>query len=257
MSTDQDRAIVIDILKSHMRFHAEPVSEHEDERADILAWKNDDYYLFEVKTRKDHPALMDRIDKKPDFEITEYSKEVRRSNTISSIIEKAASQLSKTPKPNNDFSCVWFRAVDHLIPDEMEIIQTSLYGIRHLLVWDSDKKSNYAECYYFDYSDFFNFKEINAVVIDNGVAIHICINNYSSRIREFRESELYRYFNGLKALIDPDKFEKDSSTLVADIDCPRNQVDRIKEYIHQKYGLQVGNIFEIKSLAGVIMTPKE
>lgn len=240
-----------------MGFHAEPIPEHENERADISAWKNDDYYLFEVKSRKDHPALMDRINKNPDFEITGYSKKVRRSNTISSIIEKAGSQLLKTPKPNNDFSCVWFRAVDHLIPDEVEIIKTSLYGIRYLLVWDSERKSSYAKCYYFDYNDFFNFKAINAVVIDNGSAMHICINDHSNRIREFRKSELYKYFDGLNALIDPDNFEKDSSSLVADIDCPRNQVDRIKEYIHQKYGLQVGNIFEMKSLAGVIMTPKD
>jgi len=257
LNTDQDRAAVIDILKSHMGFQAEPIPEHEDERADISAWKNGNYYLFEVKTREDHPALMDRVGKNPDFELTEYSKELRRSNSISSIIEKASSQLSKTPKTNNDFSCVWFRAVDHLIPDEVEFIQTSLYGIRHLLVWDSDRKSSYAKCYYFDYNDFFSFKNVNAVVIDNGRAMHICINNHSNRIQEFRKSELYRYFDGVNAIIDPDKFEKDSSILVADIDCPRNQVNRIKEYIQQKYGLQVGNIFEMKSLAGVIMAPKE
>lgn len=213
-----------------MGFEAEIIPEHEDERADISAWRNNDYYLFEVKSRDDHPALMEQIDKKPNFQITEYSKELKRSNKISSIIKKASNQLAKTPKSNNDFSCIWFRAVHHLIPDEIECIQASLFGIRHLLVTDSERKFHHVKCYYFDYSDFFRFQNINAVVTDNGKAIQICINNYSNRISEFRNSELYRYFEKANALIDPDRFNKGSKLLVADIDCPRNQVDKIKGY---------------------------
>jgi len=239
-----------------MGFEAKAIPEHRDERADISAWKNRDYYLFEVKTREDHPSLMEQVSRAPDFEITEYNKELRRSNTISAILEKASSQLLRTPKINSDFSCVWFRAVDHLIPDEVEVIQTSLYGIRHLLLFDSERKSSYAKCYYFDYNDFFLCRNINAVVIDNGKKRHICVNDFSERIREFRESELYRYYEGLGELIDPEGFRNDKSVLAADIDCPRNQVDRIKQYILQKYGLQVSNVFEMKSMAGIVMVPK-
>jgi len=240
-----------------MGFEANPIPEHRNERADISSWKNGDYYLFEVKTREDHPSLMKRVLRTPDFEITEYKKELRRSNAISAIMKKASSQLSKTPKENNAFSCVWFRAVDHLIPDVVEFVQTSLYGIRHLLLFDSERKSFYAKCYYFDYNDFFVYRNINAVVIDDGNAMYICVNDFAERIQEFRNSELYRYYDGVGALIDPEKFRNDGSVLVADVDCPRNQVDRIKRYILRKYGLKVSNVFEMKSLAGIMMIPKE
>lgn len=257
MSTDQDTNTVIDILKNHMGFEAEKIPEEDDERADISAWKKNDYYLFEVKSRDDHPAIMEKVDKKPNFQVTGYLKELKRSNKISSIMEKASNQLAHTPKLHNDYSCVWFRAVHHLIPDEVEFIEASLYGIRHLWVIDSERKSYHSRCFYFDYNDFFRFKNINAVVIDNGSGIKICINNYSNGIKEFRESELYKYFNASNALIDPDKFTKDSGVLVADIDCPRNQTDKIKTYIHQKYGMKVNNVFEMNSMAGVLTVPNE
>ena len=257
MSTDQDTNTVIDILKNHLGFEAERIPEAEGERADISAWKNGDYYLFEVKSRDDHPALMEKIEKRQDYQVTGYNKELKRSNKISSILEKASSQLVQTPKPNNEFSCVWFRAVDHFIPDEIEFIKASIFGIKHLLVSDSERKTYHIKCYYFDYNDFYCFKNINAVVIDNGNAIHICINNHSNRITEFRNSELYKYFSESNALIDPDKFTKDSGILVADIDCPRNQVDKLKDHIQKRYGLQVNNIFAMKSMAGVVKGPNE
>ena len=258
MRTDQETKTVIDILKNHMGFEAEKIPECpecKENRSDISAWKNGDYYLFEVKSRGDHPALMEQVEKNQNNEIAEYSRELKRSNTISSVVEDASEQLAQTPKINNDFSCVWFRAAQHFIPDEIEFIQTSLYGIKYLLISDSEGKAYSAKCYYFDYNDFFKFKNINAVVIDNGTGIHICINNHSNRIKEFRTSELYKYFEATNSLIDPDKFTKNSGNLVADINCSRKEVDKVKNHIFEKYGLQVRNIFPMQSMAGVIKCP--
>jgi len=257
LSSDNDTNTVISILKDHMGFEAERIPEEEFERADISAWKNSDYYLFEVKSREDHPDLLKKVKASKNNQVTEYIKEIKRSNKISSILEKASDQLSETPKPNNEFSCVWFRAANHLIPDEVELIQASLFGIKTLLISDSENKTYHAKCFYFDYNDFYNFKNINAVVIDNGHAMHICINNFSARIQEFRTSELYNYFISSDSLIDPKNFTKDSGVLVADIDCPRNQIKKIKDYIQNKYGLYVNNILDMKAMAGVLKYPNK
>jgi len=254
LSKDQDTAVVIDILKSHFGFEAEKIPEQHVERADIHAWKGEDHYLFEVKSRDDHPGLMKINQKTQDLEIAEYSKELKRSNKISSILEKASTQLAETPKPNNEFSCVWFRAADHLIPDEIEFIKASLYGIRHLLISDSSGIFYHAKCYYYDYNDFYNFKNINAVVFDNGRSIHICINNHSDRIEEFSMSGLYSVFNKSNSIIDPDRFDEDSGILVADIECPRSQEDKVKEYLQNKYEIMINNVFEMKSIGGVVIT---
>ena len=68
---------------------------------------------------------------------------------------------------------------------------------------------------------------------------------------------MYKLFSESNAVTDPDNFTKDSGDWVADIDCPRSQVDKVKDHIQKKYGLQVNNIFEMKSMAGVVKGPSE
>jgi Holliday junction resolvase len=59
MTNDQETSIVIDTLTKDMGFEAERIPEqHSGKRADIWARKGEDYFLFEVKSPEDHPALM-------------------------------------------------------------------------------------------------------------------------------------------------------------------------------------------------------
>ena len=259
MSDDQETSIVIDTLTKDMGFEAERIPEkHSEKRADIWARKGEDYFLFEVKSREDHPALMAYIENAQAYEEAEYCEELKRRNAISSILEDASRQLAETPKPNGEFSCVWFRIVEELIPDGSKFIQTSLYGIKYLMI--SDSKSNrrgWAQCYYFDYNDFYNYRNINAVILDNGRGmICFCVNDYADTINQFRNSELYKYFKNTDRIIDPITFDVDSGFLVADIDCPRREVDKVKEYVETKYRITINTIFEMKSIGGMVKLPQ-
>lgn len=259
MSNDQETSIVINTLTKDMGFEAGRIPEqHSERRADIWARKGEHYFLFEVKSREDHPALMAYIENAQPYQEAEYCEELKRRNAISSILEDASRQLAETPKPNGEFSCVWFRIVEQLITDGSEFIQTSLYGIKYLLISDSEtNRRGWMKCYYFDYNDFYNYKNINAVILDNGRGmIRLCVNDYADAINQFRNSELYRYFKNTNGVIDPITFDVDSGFLVADIDCPRREVDKVKEYVETKYKIKINTIFEMKSIGGMVKLPQ-
>jgi Holliday junction resolvase len=259
MSNDQETSIVINTLTKDMGFEAERIPEQpQAKRADIRARKGKDYFLFEVKSREDHPALMAYIENAQAHEEAEYCEELKRRSAISSDLKNASHQLAETPKPNREFSCVWFRIIEQLITDGSEFIQTSLYGIKYLLISDSETRRGWAKCYYFDYNDFYNYKNINAVILDNGrEMIRLCVNNYADAINQFRNSELYRYFKNTDRIIDPITFDLDSGFLVADIDCPRREEDKVKEYVEKKYRIKVITIFdEMKSRGGIVKLPQ-
>ena len=259
MSNDQETSIVIDTLTKDMGFEAQRIPEqpHLGQRADIWARKGEDYFLFEVKSREDHPSLMAYFQNAQAYEEAEYCEELKRRNVISSILERASRQLAETSKPNGEFSCVWFRIVEELIPDGGEFIQTSLYGIKYLWISDSESNGRGAKCYYFDYNDFYNYRNINAVILDNGRGkIHFCVNDYSDAINQFRNSELYKYFKKTERIIDPITFDVDSGDLVADIDCPRGEVDKVKEYVETKYKIKINTTVEMKCIGGMVKLPQ-
>lgn len=84
MSNDQEASIVMDILTKDMGFEARKIPEQNlGKRADIWARKGEDYFLFEVKSREDHPALMAYIENAQAYDEAEYCEELKRRNAIS------------------------------------------------------------------------------------------------------------------------------------------------------------------------------
>jgi hypothetical protein len=259
VSNDHEASIVIETLTKHMGFEAKSIPEQPalGERADIWACKGGDSYLFEVKSREDHPALMDDIRNAQPYEGTLYSGELKRRNTLSSIVEKASRQLSNTPKPNGEFSCIWFRIVEELIPDGVHFILATLYGIKYLSISDlKSGRTGWVECYYFDYNDFYDYKNIDGVILDNGKGkLRLCVNDYGRAGNRFRKSELCEYFRKTDQIIDPLTFDLESGKLVADIDCPRREVDKLRLYLQNKYNIEINRIYEMKSLGGAVTFP--
>ena len=204
MAKDLESEKVIEILNSCL-FYAEriPESSQKGQRADIAAWKGEDRYIIEVKTKDDHPDLMEEIEKGNDLEIIEYKKELFRSNTLSGIICGAVDQLIDTPDDNHSFKIIWFRAVESLIVDILSFLKSTIYGIRHLFIRNSMNKFYHVECYYFDFNDFFKFTMLDGIILDDGKKLELCTNSFSSRLPEFQNSTLYNFFSERNKLIDP------------------------------------------------------
>jgi hypothetical protein len=252
MSKDKDTNSVINIFKK-LSFSAEriPESPKEGNRADIKAEKDNDHFLIEVKSRQDHPELMSDIKGARPLEIVEYEKGLSRSNTLSGIIRKAVSQLIATPDSYNSFKIIWFRSVEALIEDEMSFLKSTLYGINHLIVRQSNGRISHSPCYYFDINEFYKYEDLEGVILDNGQGLELCVNGFSRRISEFTVSSLYNFFSSHNAVTDPLKLEEESKIMVADTQIPRKNQGAIMDYIQKKYRIDA-QIINLKSVGGVI-----
>jgi len=223
-----------------MKFHAERILESpQEKRADIRAKKGADLYVIEEKSRLDHPDLISKVAKTPMLQVVEYQKELSRSNRLSGIIYDAVKQLEATPKEGEEFHCMWFRAAESLIPDATQFMKATLYGIKYLLVNDPKKGLLSKPCYYFDFSEFFKYPILDAVILDENNNMQLCANSFSARAKQFSHSELYRFFAGHKAVIDPIELEKSGQIYVADTIASRKEQQKIIEYLESKYSSRV------------------
>ena len=257
MAKDNNRKAVISILQG-FGFSAFEIPEESQKgrRADIRATKDTQSFLIEVKSRENHPEFMSRLKKANDLEIVSYEKQLHRSNSLGKIICDAVRQLEDTPDDVRSFKCIWFRALESLITDEFDFIKATLYGTRHLLVCDQSIIFSYVSCYYFDPNEFYKFRSLDAVVLENGKRVELCLNSLSCRFDEFRCSSLYRIFEskGTLRIIDPNKLEMGKEILVADTDVPRNDREAVIRFIQEKYGLHVQPI-DMKVIgAGILYT---
>lgn len=253
MRKDLEAQIVTDILRS-LNFIVEiiPESPQDGKRADILAEKDGDHFLIEVKSKSDHPSLKSDIENANDLEIIQYQKSLYRSNTLSGIIRDAVTQLNDTPDSHNSFKLMWFRAIESIIEDEMLFLKTTMYGKRHLLVKEHDGRISHASCYYFDINEFYKYPGLDGVILDNGKGLELCVNDFSQKVHEFRRSRLYSLFDKHHAVTDPSELEARKEILVADTKMPRNNEDDIKAYIENKYNFYV-QVLNLNSMGGVIV----
>ena len=253
MKKDTEKETVIKILQEFGFDIVEiPEEPQKGRRADVRATKDKQSFLIEVKSREDHPKFMSDLKKAKNFEIIEYNKELRRSNTFGKIIREGAEQLNETPDEIGSFKCIWFRAVESLIPDAFEFMKATLYGTKHLLVRDQSNHFSHAKCYYFEPSEFFKLRSLEGVILDNGRGAELCLNTFSYRLDEFRRTALYCLFKRKRALIDPHKLEKQGMILIADEDVPRVDKEALIRSIQKKYGLYVRQL-DMKVLGGGII----
>ena len=256
MEKDENTSTVIDILRS-LSFRAKkiPESPNEGKRADLAAEKEGDHFLIEVKSRLDHPDLMNELQKTLDLEIVEYKKPLFRSNTLSGIVREAVKQLDETPDIHNSFKLIWFRAEESLIADALSFLKITLYGINYLLVRDKNDRFSCAKCFYFDMNEFYRFPTLDGVILDNGSAIELCSNSFSSKALAFRKSSMYLFFSKHNSVTDPHQLEIDHEILVADTPIPRKNRAQIKRFVEEKYNLHAQEM-ELNVIGGVITYTK-
>jgi hypothetical protein len=58
-------------------------------------------------------------------------------------------------------------------------------------------------CFYFDYSAAFNMPTVEALILTDRKNLQVCLNEFSHRAAEFRQSPLCREFVELDGVIDP------------------------------------------------------
>jgi hypothetical protein len=91
-------------------------------------------------------------------------------------------------------------------------------------------------CYYFYDSSFFRLRDtLDAAIVSFDGNLQICVNSLSSRVGDFRNSELYQAL--LECVCDPDIDEKNKKSLIVDSEIDRNDEDAVLDSLKKKYGL--------------------
>ena len=240
------------ILQSY-GFDVEPIPKSQKgKRADLRVNTGDDSYVIEVKSRLDHPRLRTRINEKPDGEVVPYSKSLSPDNTFCGIIREAVEQLESTPKKPQEFNCLWFRAIEWLITDAAILMETTLYGISYLMIRDEQGNIFHKQCYLFHYNEFFGHPNLDGVIIETNNGLKLCVNMFSAKDNDFKESELGLFFGKKNAVIDPNDLERKGLIYLADTDVHRRDQEKVKQYVQSKYGIKVTNFFSMELTAGIV-----
>lgn len=204
---------------------------------DFLVTDQSVQYLIEVKDKEDN-KFMDLINSRISGEKTvglEYD------NTISSIIKEGANQLDSYDKTGNKFKVLWFFIDAALFSSQVSRqIDRTLYGLQEIEGYTKSGKFFQTRCFYFTYSDFYRHKQLDAVIVQRPNEIVLCMNDFSSRSNELRQSKIYQLFEekGFH-IIEPSQMEKDSRCFIADnFSISRKDSESVANYIGKKYNLR-------------------
>lgn len=204
---------------------------------DFLVTDEGAQYLIEVKDKEDKKfiALFNgRIPGKKTVGL-------KYDNTISGIIKEGANQLDAYDKNGNKFKLLWFFIDSALFGGQVSRqIGWTLYGLREIEGYSRGGKFFQTGCFYFTYSDFYKHEQLDAVIVQGPNETVLCMNDFSSRSNELRQSKIYQLFEekGFH-IIEPSQLEKDSRCFIADdFSISRKDSESVANYIGRKYDLQ-------------------
>jgi len=91
------------------------------------------------------------------------------------------------------------------------------------------------DCYYFDYSDFYRYKDdLDGAILSKNEVMLLVLNNHSPKYEKFLASDFVKRF-GSEFIIDPPEREKEGKIWIADCEIPRKEENQILGYLKEKY----------------------
>lgn len=196
--------------------------------------KSGNHYLIEVESQANDESYWEELQS---FGQVNRTDEVFRTNVASRVVRHAVKQLRETSSLNNAFKLLAIvPAPDDPGTQASEFLAT-LYGIMLLVPIQAEMKEEIRECYYFDFNEFFQIRDIEGALIFMKSGCQLCINSYAERVNEFRESYFYRFFEEHGGALDPEVLEANGQAYIADTDLSRSDPNKILEYLVKKYSL--------------------
>lgn len=221
---------------------AEKIPESSARTPDLLARDSDSSYLFEVKTRTDDETLTKEVQDKG----TAYRTwPVGPTKAVAGIFQYAMSQIDA--RATNELRLVWVcvqskRGGEHTLAEQ---IRHTLYGISR--VAGSGRGSTAPECYFFHDSIFYRYQHLDGAVITFKNRLVLCLNPYSARVENLRQSKLAQAF--FRNLLDPLQLEREGRCLVADCPCDRRESRAVLDYVSTKYDIKYAVHFNLNEHA--------
>lgn len=226
-------------------FRVERIPRQATKTADFIAHDDRHSYLVEVTHRK-LDGFWDRL--RTDSEKDGIAFADRRPgaakarNQLGAKVRNKAKQLRETVS-EGDFHILWIAAFHDDWKSLATILVRTLYGAVKLAGWsDKDPSYNLYECLYWNHFAFYRDRDLNAVILDNGVGGKLMINDLSPNAKAFRESKLYAQFSPTTRL-DPATTQAPHA-LVVSPEVDRSLKGAQHQYIHQTYGIWVSEMLE-------------
>ena len=203
------------------------------QQADYSIENGIDQFIAEVKSRGQDVEFERSMEQ---FGHAESQQTTGRSNPISKQISVATRQIAATAdqEPSSLRVIVFVAAGDD--PDmQVEQFQATLYG-RVYLLREGDAGVVAVPCFYFTFSDFFRFNDVDAAVVITPAGARLYINSFAGRRDRLRQSKLHKVLSAAGAVTDPEAQEQRGDAFLADTDIDRRDETAILDYVRRKYG---------------------
>jgi hypothetical protein len=194
--------------------------------------------LVELKNRLDDEELEQQLEEvMAGGGVATHTDTTGRKNTVSGIIEEAVEQLNAPAFAAADYRVAWVHAAGKRVLLKKDQIHAALYGTQDIVELHGSPARSW-QCYYFENSDFFRYRDsLDAAVIsyvaDRNLHAACCLNSYSPRYERFRDTEFCP--TTIDWVLDPLKLEAEGKILIADTPCERSKEREVLEYVTKKY----------------------
>jgi hypothetical protein len=234
MPENKSEIIVREYLMSR-GFSVERISDSPAKRtADYLITDEKDRYIIEVKGRiEDKNHREDLLSGKEACRVTKLG----HNNSVSNRIRDAEKQLKSTPSDSRAFRVIGLVAVGDDPSAQVIQFEATLYGLIYLLLPYENNPFFPIPCFYFTFNEFFNIPNVDAALIlclEDG---KMCLNPFSPRAEEFRNTKLWHSHESEGKVCDPEQMENRTEALIADCNLDRKNESLLRDYVRHKYGL--------------------
>lgn len=194
-------------ILENLGFEPKKIPESNKEECDYLITLGNNNYLIEAKLREDNPENLLKFNQDMQNQGFANSGELilGRDKNTENIIKKAKKQLNSTAGDNEQY----FKILLIMIDDDclnknakFEQVYSTLLGKKDLIIVG---KKIVKKCYFFEYSAFCNYKDIDGAIIvfldisnNNRFSLSFVLNNFSKNIHRLEQSEIMQYFDALE-----------------------------------------------------------
>lgn len=230
MSKRVESALVA--LLEHLGFTVEPVEEGEGKTPDLVASKDAETFLIEVKTKQDDASREQRMEEA--FEVGRVFEEVLPMgprNRVSAIVQHGVRQLEALGA-KDPLRLMWFAALGRRAKVYACQIRATLLGSTQ--VFDLQETSWQRDCYFFHGSAFYRWRnKLDGAVIAQSKSGQLLVNPFSPRADRLRRSPMAVTFG--QGVLDPIALEAVGRACIVDGDVDRNDEAAVQHFLQQKY----------------------
>jgi len=220
---------------------AEKIVESDDKTPDFLI-DQEEKVLIELKEKTDDEAKNQKKERSfNNNEIFEYANTSGYRNRLSGIISYGVQQLESRKSETKSQFCFLFIVANGVAPsNQLQQIYSTVYGNKDVI--DFGSNSNMAKpCFYAYFSEFYkNHGILDGVFVACNGSVFLFVNSLSVNYPDVLNSNFYSRFVGKIKIVEPLELERSGEILIADCDVPRNNQDKVKQYVFDKYNIKEG-----------------